>query len=149
MSITVDIQYAYRDKCTPDRKTIKKWIKVILIEFRDNAEVTIRIVDENESKSLNSKWRKVNGPTNVLSFPAEVINSVDTSFLGDVIICAPVVIREAMEQNKTAEAHWAHMIIHGILHLLGYDHINGHDAEVMESLEVKFLEKLGYGNPYI
>ena len=148
MSFSINVQYVYRGTYTPDRKVINKWANTTLGVFRDTAEVTIRIVDEKESNSLNAKWRNINSATNVLSFPSGRIGSIESNLLGDIVICAPVVEREAEEQGKKNEAHWAHMVVHGILHLLGYDHIKVRDAGEMESIEIKILETLGYENPY-
>lgn len=115
-------------------------------------ELTIRIVGAAESRALNRTWRGKDKPTNVLSFPAQ-----DESFrhmdepvpLGDLAICAPVVAREAREQGKSARAHWAHMVVHGVLHLLGYDHENDADANRMEGEEIRILQQLGFNNPYL
>lgn len=122
--------------------------------------LTIRIVGAAESRRLNRTWRGKDKPTNVLSFPAEPLaadrrpltrlheTAFDDHPLGDLAICAPVVAREAKEQGKSAQAHWAHMVVHGVLHLLGYDHENDRDANIMESLETKILDRLGYADPY-
>ena len=139
----------YKNNHIPGKKKIREWAESALSRFRDNAEVTIRIVDEVESKQLNERWRKEKGSTNVLSFPAGGAMSLEPDLLGDVVICAPVVEREAKQQHKTFDAHIAHMVVHGILHLLGYDHVKDGDAATMESIEVSILENLGYGNPYI
>ena len=112
------------------------------------AELSIRIVDEAESADLNHTYRHKSGPTNVLSFPCEVPDGVPLDLLGDLVICAPVVAREAQAQGKASEAHWAHMVIHGVLHLRGYDHIDTAEAERMEALEIDILSRLGYPNPY-
>ena len=148
MAITVDVQYASSCSAIPDKKKITLWARTCLDSISDNAELTIRIVDEEEIIELNKTWRKMDKPTNVLSFPAGD-NQIIPEFLGDVVICAPIIIKEAMQQEKTADAHWAHMIIHGILHLLGYDHMNDSDAEIMETLEIQKLELLHYPDPYI
>ena len=111
-------------------------------------ELTIRVVDEAESQELNGTYRGKEKPTNVLSFPFEAPEHIELSLLGDLVICAPVVQREASEQKKSLEPHWAHMVIHGVLHLQGYDHVNDTDAEVMEGLEIAILNALGYTNPY-
>ena len=115
---------------------------------QDGAEVAIRIVDEAESAELNATYRHNAGPTNVLSFPFEVPEGVPNELLGDLVICAPVVEREAREQGKAPEAHWAHMVVHGMLHLQGYDHIENSEAEAMEAEEIVILAKLGFPNPY-
>ena len=148
MPFAVDVQYIFRDGETPNRKKIYKWAKTTLSIFRDTAEVTIRVVDENESTDLNSRWRNINSPTNVLSFAAGRTGIIETNMLGDIVICAPVVRREAEEQNKSYEAHWAHMVVHGLLHLLGFDHVDEQDTVKMESMEIRILDNLGYNNPY-
>jgi probable rRNA maturation factor len=111
-------------------------------------ELTIRLVDENEALKLNHKWRQHSYPTNILSFPLECSLDLQIPLLGDLVICAPIVTREAAEQHKSGAAHWAHLVIHGTLHLLGYDHIDETQAQIMESLEIKILQNLGYPNPY-
>jgi probable rRNA maturation factor len=115
---------------------------------RDEAQLTIRITDEAEIQELNRTYRHKDKPTNVLSFPFEAPPGVEIPLLGDIIICAAVVAREAGEQGKPLQAHWAHMVIHGTLHLLGYDHIDETEAEQMEGLEITLLAGLGYANPY-
>jgi len=112
------------------------------------AELSVRLVDEVESQTLNCDYRQKNKPTNVLSFSADLPEFVDVPLLGDLIICAPVVAREAIEQHKKNDDHWAHMIIHGTLHLLGYDHIDENDATIMETIETEVLETLGIACPY-
>jgi probable rRNA maturation factor len=131
----------------PPAATLRTWARQTLRRFRKRAEVTIRVVGEPEGTELNERWRRKNGPTNVLSFPA---GAMDTAphLLGDIVICAPVVQREAAAQRKTAAAHWAHMVVHGILHLLGYDHHKRRDSATMEALEIRILRELGYPNPY-
>ena len=119
-----------------------------MLPFQEEAEVTIRLVDEAESNQLNLTYRGKDKPTNVLSFPFECPPGVELPLLGDLIICRQVVEREANEQNKPLLAHWAHMVVHGSLHLLGYDHIDDEEAEEMEALEVEFMQALGYDNPY-
>lgn len=115
---------------------------------QDEVELSIRLIDEEESAALNQNFRAKAGSTNILSFPFENIQIDELNFLGDLAICAPVVKREAEEQEKTALAHWAHMTVHGVLHLNAYDHENQSDADIMESLEIKILKTLGYTNPY-
>ncbi len=119
-----------------------KWLKPVIDK---NAEITIRIVDNNESKVLNNLYCKKKYPTNVLAF------LVDDSFhiIGDIVLCAPVIEKEAIEQSKSLEAHYAHLIIHGALHLYGYDHKDEKDAYIMEAQEIKILTSLGYRNPYL
>jgi probable rRNA maturation factor len=108
----------------------------------------VYIVDETESQELNFQYRKKNKPTNVLSFPADIPDEVGVPLLGDLVVCAPVVEREAKEQGKTLEAHWAHMLVHGTLHLLGYDHIEDDEANVMEALETRLITQLKFPAPY-
>ena len=150
MSIIVDVQFAVKKRNQlPSKKQLVSWAKTALNGIMDRALLTIRIVDEDEGKLLNEQWREgKKGATNVLSFPVGNDEFVEPGYLGDIVICAPVVLREATEQDKSPLAHWAHMVIHGVLHLLGYDHENEADANVMESLEIEKLDSLGYGNPY-
>jgi len=149
MPIEVDVQYATDLPDLPDQSQLKLWAETALKDLRENAELTIRIVDEDEGTQLNEQWRKSQGPTNVLSFSHEGEAEIAPDLLGDIVICAPVVAREAKEQNKDIDAHWAHMVIHGVLHLNGFDHIKPEDADRMESLEIKILEELNYNNPYL
>lgn len=149
MTISVDLQIASGSKMLPAHNEIESWVAETLNDLRKDAELTVRIVDELESRKLNKRWRKSSGPTNVLSFPAEGTASVIPGLLGDIVICAPVVEKEAEQQNKKLHEHWAHMVIHGTLHLVGYDHMDEVDAEKMEALEIRVLDKLGYSNPYI
>jgi len=150
MKFNVDIQIISEQADIPNRFLIQRWVNETLENRLDNAEVCIRVVDENEMRDLNFNYRKKVGPTNVLSFPFKKPDGVefDANLLGDLVVCAPVITSEACEQNKNLEAHWAHIIIHGILHLLGYDHIKVEDAQVMENIEIKILDKLGHPNPY-
>ena len=113
-----------------------------------DAGVALRIVDAGESASLNQTYRHKSGPTNVLSFPCEAPEGVPNEWLGDLVICGPVVEEEAREQHKSIEAHWAHMVVHGMLHLRGYDHLDEAEAEAMEAKEIAILDRLGYPNPY-
>ncbi len=111
-------------------------------------EISIRIVDEVEISNLNAAYRNKKEPTNVLSFPAALSDEIPLLLLGDIVISAPTVKREAKEQGKLEQAHWAHMIIHGTLHLLGFDHSNDEEALVMEAIETSILEKLNFPAPY-
>lgn len=152
MNLTIDIDNASCCKEIPDEKTIHQWVSAALSGRKDNAELSIRIVDEDESTELNQQYRSKQGPTNVLSFPADlpefIQESLQLPLLGDLVICAPVVESEARQQNKSSKAHWAHMLIHGSLHLIGYDHIDDKDAEKMEQLETKILASLHFPPPY-
>ena len=152
MPVQIDVQTACEsDKDLPAIDDFQRWADVAL-RGDGNAEVVIRIVDEAESRELNHHYRGQDKPTNVLSFPMELPEElaavVDENMLGDLIICAPVVAHEALEQHKVLQHHWAHMVIHGMLHLQGYDHIEADEAEEMESLEIKLLQQLGIDNPY-
>lgn len=147
MVLELDLQIATQHP-VPDKRLFKSWINNVLEDRIQNAELTIRIVDEEEGKNLNETWRKSKGATNVLSFPAGEASEFNPDFLGDIVICAPVLEKEATEQGKSIEAHWAHMVIHGTLHLLGYDHTEEEEAKLMESIEIKLLCSLGYANPY-
>lgn len=151
MKYKVNLQIASQSSDLPNRFIIYRWISKVLKPRYDSAELCLRIVDQDESKQLNIQYRQKNFPTNVLAFPAEIPNEVklDKPFLGDIVICAPIVAAEALEQGKTEMAHWAHLIIHGLLHLLGYDHITDAEAAVMESIEIETLAQLGFPNPYI
>lgn len=147
MSIQLDVQRAAA-LAGPTDAQLQRWVASALQGRRDTAEMTIRIVDEDESAELNQTYRHKQGPTNVLSFPFEAPEDITMDLLGDLVICAAVVERQAKEQYKSSEAHWAHMVVHGSLHLLGYDHIEAQQAEVMEALEVSILQEMGFPNPY-
>jgi len=143
MPLLIVIQKADRDTKTPALKQLRAWSEFVLKQQKiRHGELCIRIVSETESTQLNQQYRHKSGPTNVLSFPG------DEFIIGDIVICAAVVNREAAEQGKTRAAHWAHMVVHGSLHLLGFDHIRNHEAAEMEALERKILCKLGFANPY-
>lgn len=127
-------------KQIPDRKLLRKWAKAV---YGDAATITMRFVDDEESQHLNDTYRGKNKPTNVLSFPYE-----DEPLMGDIVFCPSVIAREAKAQGKTITAHMAHLVVHGVLHLMGYDHLNDRDAKEMESLETEILADLGFANPY-
>jgi probable rRNA maturation factor len=135
----------------PELEQFQQWVDAALAMFEDGAdcELVIRLVDDAESAQLNQQYRRKNGPTNILSFPFEAPAGMDMDLLGDLVICAPLTAREASQQNKLLEHHWTHITIHGVLHLLGYDHIEDQDAEQMEALEIEILSKLGIANPYM
>ena len=136
---------------TPPEQAFQAWAALALASIPD-ASLALRIVTKQEMAALNEQYRGKNTPTNVLSFPADipkdVVTQLDFSPLGDIAICADVVESEAQEQNKPPLAHWAHMVIHGCLHLIGYDHIEDQDAERMEQLETRLLNQLGFADPY-
>ncbi|KHT22014.1 rRNA maturation RNase YbeY [Pectobacterium brasiliense] len=148
--VILDLQIASEQvQGLPEEKDFQRWLEVVLPQFQEVSEVTIRIVDEAESRDLNNTYRGKDKPTNVLSFPFEAPPEVELPLLGDLIICRQVVEREAAEQEKTVEEHWAHMVVHGSLHLLGYDHIEDSEAEEMEALETEIMQSMGYADPYL
>ena len=140
--IQLSMQIASELANLPTKAQFKKWAKAAL---RVDTEVTIRIVDAQEALALNSTYRGKDYATNVLTFPLTEMPHL----MGDIIICAPVVVAEAAAQNKSLEAHFSHLTVHGVLHLHGYDHETEPQAELMESLEITILQKLGYANPYL
>ena len=150
MSIELDLQLAVEnEQGLPTEQDIQLWLDKTIPPFQENAELTVRIVDTKESHQLNHDYRGKDKPTNVLSFPFEVPPGIELDLLGDLIICRQVVEKEAEEQNKPLLAHWAHMVVHGSLHLLGYDHIEDDEAEEMESLETEIMQTMGFEDPYI
>jgi len=144
----IEIQRISTNTNVPEDAQIEQWANVALQDLSDHVEMVIRIVDEDESAQLNETYRHKVGATNVLSFPFEVPEGIELNLLGDLVICAPVLAREAQAQNKTGMAHWAHIIIHGTLHLLGYDHIDDAEAQEMEEKEIALLKTLSISNPY-
>lgn len=150
MSYVVDLQIACDDEISlPSQELFTLWFIKAVEPFCKQAEITVRIVDESESQTLNFTYRGKNKPTNVLSFPFEAPPGVELDLLGDLVICRQVVEKEAKEQNKSILSHWAHMIIHGSLHLLGFDHEQEDEADEMEALEIACMEQLGFDNPYL
>jgi probable rRNA maturation factor len=145
----IDLQIACEASGLPSLEDFQRWTDTVLTAVTDEKfELTIRLVTIEESQQLNSQYRHKDKPTNVLSFPFEVPEGIELNLLGDLVVCVPVIEREAKEQSKSLLDHWAHMIIHGCLHLLGYDHITDADADEMEALEIKILDYLSIGNPY-
>ena len=150
MSIELDLQLAVEnEQGLPTEQDIQLWLDKTIPQFQKSAELTIRIVDTEESHQLNHEYRGKDKPTNVLSFPFDAPPGIELDLLGDLIICRQVVEKEAEEQNKPLLAHWAHMVVHGSLHLLGYDHIEDDEAEEMESLETEIMQAMGFEDPYI
>lgn len=153
MKVTVYLQTATSEQ-TPTRQQFKQWAHAALLQAdpkllqADAIELTVRLVDKSESAFFNEKYRHKKGPTNVLSFPSEMSDLETARYLGDLIICAPLVQEEALAQEKQSIAHWAHLTVHGTLHLLGYDHEESAEAEEMEALETGILATLGYKDPY-
>lgn len=159
--LNLELQWAIEKLALPTQVLCEKWVKASLqtsiadqtAVADESVELTIRIVSSEESQALNRDYRSKDKPTNVLSFefeqpPGLVEMGESIPYLGDLVICADVVAQEALQQNKSLESHWAHMIVHGALHLQGYDHINEQEALEMEALEVKIMVGLGYANPY-
>ena len=141
-NLSLSIQFATKLTNLPSRYQLRKWVKATI---RVNTQATIRIVDETEGRYLNKTYRGKDYATNVLTFPI----TDEPDLMGDIIICAPVVFKEAAEQNKSIEAHFAHLTVHGTLHLHGYDHQTEEQAGLMETIEVTTLLNLGYPNPYL
>lgn len=159
-TVVVDIQKMINSDLIPDNELIEKWVKASLFEESLHSgkisiaeqELTIRIVAEDEIQSLNKTYRHQDKSTNVLSFPFEIPehlpSEIQLPLLGDIVICHDIVVTEAQQQKKNLLAHWAHMVIHGVLHLKAYDHVRDADADIMETLEIKILGQLGFSNPY-
>jgi len=145
----LDVQIATESHLVPSAEQLQRWVDAVLPASDQDSEIVIRIIDEQESAELNHRYRHKTGPTNILSFPAELPDEVDLNLLGDLLVCAPVLEQEAKEQQKKLFDHWAHIIIHGVLHLTGHDHITDHEAEIMENLEIDILKHLNIANPYI
>ena len=149
MTGVVDIQLADGSTKTPDARHIRGWVAAVFTTLeRSPLSLTVRVVGEEEMAKLNRRYRGRNQSTNVLSFPIEPLPGMRTDLLGDIVVCGPVVDREAATQHKSPMGHWAHMVVHGLLHLFGYDHESDQDAMVMEALEKSMLEGLGYSDPY-
>ena len=149
-NMLIDLQIASENiDGLPTLEQIEQWATAAVQPESDDVEMTVRIVDEAESQALNRTYRAKDRPTNVLSFPFECPTEVSLPLLGDLVICRQVVEYEAAEQKKPLMAHWAHMVVHGSLHLLGYDHIDDSEAEEMESLETKIMQGLGFVDPYL
>lgn len=147
MSIDLCLQIASDAPGLPSDDEFTRWAAAAL-EDHPEATLTIRIVDQQESRQLNATYRHRDKPTNVLSFPADLPPEIDLPLLGDIVLCAPLVAEEAQAQGKPERAHWAHLTVHGVLHLLGYDHQSPADAKQMELLEVGILASMGIANPY-
>jgi probable rRNA maturation factor len=150
----LDLQIACEAADLPNEEQLQRWLDMVLTrgvfdEHSDQQqEITVRIVERAESQQLNHQYRGKNSATNVLSFPFEAPPGLSLNLLGDLVICADVVAQEAKQQNKVLLHHWAHMLVHGTLHLLGFDHIEDDEAEQMESMEIVILSKLAIDDPY-
>lgn len=152
MTPTVEVQRVCDGDSLPEDESFQRWAELVLGSEQRQGYLVIRLVDSDESRQLNSQYRHKDKPTNVLSFPFEtpgqIKDQIDDNYLGDLVICVPVVQREATEQHKPENWHWAHLVIHGMLHLLGYDHQQADEAEQMEQREIGLLQQLGIDNPY-
>lgn len=144
--INVEFQNVAGSEQVPCEDDLYRWLALAV--RRENAEIVVRIVDEAESAELNGHYRQKDKPTNVLSFPFEAPPGVDCDILGDLVLCSSVIEAEAKAQGKSLDAHWAHMLVHGALHLQGFDHIDEDEALVMETEEIALLKQLGFANPY-
>ncbi|MEE7627786.1 rRNA maturation RNase YbeY [Methylobacter sp. Wu8] len=144
----IEIQAVFESEGRPDQQQIQCWVDAALDGHNQDTEIVVRIVDEQESAELNEQYRHKSGPTNILSFPVDLPPGIELNLLGDLVICAPVLEKEAQEQGKLLADHWAHIVVHGVLHLLGYDHIDDAEAELMENKEIAILNKLQINNPY-
>jgi probable rRNA maturation factor len=149
MNLQLSVQYGAARAGLPAKSSLQRWASTALRGVGRRVALGVRIVGAEESAELNHRFRRKHGPTNVLSFPFEAPPGMRSEVLGDLVICAPVVRREARAQRKPERAHWAHMVVHGILHLRGYDHLNRRDATVMEKKEIRILKELGFANPYL
>jgi len=152
LNLALDLQIALAQSQgaeLPEQVALEQWVSAALEGQMAEAELTIRLVENDESAALNKQYRDRQGPTNVLSFPFEAPADVPLPLLGDLIICVPLVASEAREQDKPVHAHWAHLVVHGVLHLRGYDHIDDSDAREMEDLERKIMAYLGFDDPYV
>ena len=145
----LDIQLATEFAEIPTAAMMQLWVDAVLKDSEQDSEIVVRLVDESESAELNLQYRHKSGPTNVLSFPFEAPEGFEMDLLGDLVICAPLIAQEAQQQNKALFDHWAHILIHGVLHLIGYDHLQDNEAEEMEALEIKILSTLNIDNPYL
>lgn len=144
---TIDVQRVHADTDTPADADLARYAEAALADWPE-AEITLRLVDAAESRALNHTWRGKDRPTNVLSFPAGADPELSGGHIGDLVLCVPVIAAEAAGQGKPPAAHWAHMVVHGMLHLLGHDHICDKDAAVMEAREIELLAGLGFPDPY-
>ena len=148
MKVIVDMENVSSCTDIPDEVAVTHWVQAALRCYGKPAEVAINVIDEDESAKLNYQYRRKNNPTNILSFPANLPESLELPLLGDLAICAQVVAREAAAQNKDLYAHWAHIVIHGTLHLIGFDHISDAEEKKMELLEIEILASFNLSSPY-
>lgn len=149
MGLELEVQRAVEDSEAPDEAAFRGWVEAVLGDRREATELLIRLVDAEEGQALNATWRGRNRPTNVLAFPADLPPELKLPLLGDLVLCAPVVAAEAREQGKALTDHYAHLTIHGLLHLLGFDHEDEAEAQRMEAEERRILAGLGIADPYV
>lgn len=147
VSIELSISEGVNESALPSNEKFQDWAQASYLA-KDEVIVSVQIVGSNEMQSLNKTYRGKDKPTNVLSFPMEMTEEVGINILGDLALCDDVIESEAKQQGKSTEAHWAHMVVHGMLHLQGYDHIDDDEAEKMEAMEIEILNSFGFGNPY-
>lgn len=148
VQLDLSVSYALPRKGLPGPASFRKWVEAALDKRVRRADLAIRVVGEREGRALNRHYRGKDSATNVLSFPAELPEGVKLPVLGDILMCAPVIAREAHAQGKEVHAHFAHMTVHGVMHLLGWDHENQREADAMEALERQILDSLGFADPY-
>jgi probable rRNA maturation factor len=146
--LELDVSYAARQPWVPGSRQLRRWAAAALAPMRRSVVLSVRVVGKTRSRSLNAHYRRKDKPTNVLSFSGAGSVPDGRYFLGELVICAPVVAHEALNQGKTLESHWAHMTIHGVLHLLGFDHERAREAAKMAAREIQILDRLGFSNPY-
>ncbi len=147
MALQAELQHVATAEDVPSQAQFQQWLDTTFPEL-DGQTVLIRVVDPEESRQLNRDYRSKDYPTNVLSFPFEVPEGIPNAHLGDLVICADVVAEQARDQGKALQHHWAHMLVHGVLHLLGHDHIDADEAAEMESIEIRLLDRLDIPDPY-
>lgn len=152
MPVTVELSVSesveVEDPEIPDIDSLQSWAQSACLDD-DDVVASLQIVSRNEMQELNNTYRGKDWPTNVLSFPMQLPEEVELNLLGDIALCADIIISEAAVLGISMQAHWAHMVVHGMLHLQGYDHIEETEAEAMESMEINVLKKLGFDNPYV
>jgi probable rRNA maturation factor len=146
--LELDVSYASRSPWVPGARSLARWAEAALTPIERPCVLSVRIVGAARSRSLNSRYRHKHKPTNVLSFAGAGVAPDGRSFLGELVICAPLVAREARAQDKTLRAHWAHLTIHGVLHLKGFDHERAREARKMAAREIQILDRLGFSDPY-
>ena len=147
--LEVDVTYAARRPWVPRRAQVETWARAALTGVKRSNVLSVRVVGAARSRSLNAQYRYKDRPTNVLSFSGAGLSPDGLNYLGELVICAPVVAREAIMQGKSSESHWAHITVHGVLHLLGFDHERHAEAEKMAAREIQILDRLGFSDPYV